>query len=143
MPFTGAPKRRRAFARDVAHKSKANARRQISQDVQRLVARFSFANNVLPFAFNLRGASPYSHLICGLTLVYVNTLMIQQILAESEWNNRLNANDRRGITPLIYTHINPYGSFTLDLNSRLPIDPPDPPRFGPQPVGIPGNIVAS
>lgn len=48
------------------------------------------------------------------------------------WAARLNAQDLRGITPLIYSHINPYGSFLLDLHSRLPIDPP---RFGPQAVG--------
>jgi TnpA family transposase len=71
------------------------------------------------------------HLV-QLSLVYVNTLMIQQVLAEPAWKNRLNAHDRRGITPLIYGHVNPYGSFQLDLNSRLPIDPP---RFGPQSVG--------
>jgi Tn3 transposase DDE domain len=58
-----------------------------------------------------------------LTLVYINTLMIQQILAEPAWANRLNATDLRGITPLVYGHVNPYGSFHLDLHSRLPIDP--------------------
>jgi TnpA family transposase len=73
------------------------------------------------------------HLI-QLSLVYVNTLMIEQVLAESAWKTQLNANDRRGITPQIYSHVNPYGSFQLDLNSRLPIDPP---RFGPQSVGTP------
>jgi TnpA family transposase len=67
-----------------------------------------------------------------LTLVYINTLMIQQILAEPPWANRLNATDLRGITPLIYGHVNPYSSFHLDLHSRLPIDPP---HFGPQSVG--------
>jgi hypothetical protein len=71
------------------------------------------------------------HLV-QLSLVYVNTLMIQQVLAESVWHNRLNDNDLRGITPLIYGHVNPYGSFRLDLNSWLPIDPP---RFGPQSIG--------
>ena len=40
------------------------------------------------------------HLI-QVWLVYVNTLMIEQVLAESAWHTRLNANDRRGITPLI------------------------------------------
>jgi hypothetical protein len=67
-----------------------------------------------------------------VALVYVNTLMIQQVLAEPSWTNRLEANDFRGITPLIYSHINPYSNFHLDLYSRLPIDPP---RFGPQSVG--------
>lgn len=67
-----------------------------------------------------------------LSLVYINTLMIQQVLAESAWVGRLNNQDLRGITPLICSHVNPYGSFLLDLHSRLPIDPP---RFGPQSVG--------
>jgi len=71
------------------------------------------------------------HLI-QLSLVYVNTLMIQQVLAESAWSGRLNSDDRRGITPMIHSHINPYGSFRLDLNARLPLDPP---RFGPQSAG--------
>ena len=67
-----------------------------------------------------------------LALVYVNTLMIQQILAEPAWSGRLNPHDLRGITPLVYGHVNPYGNFRLDLHSRLPIDPP---RFGPLSVG--------
>jgi hypothetical protein len=33
---------------------------------------------------------------------------------------------------MIHGHVNPYGSFRLDLNTRLPLDPP---RFGPQSVG--------
>jgi TnpA family transposase len=71
------------------------------------------------------------HLV-QMSLVYVNTLMIQQVLTESAWHSRLNANDLRGITPLIYSHVNPYGSFRLDLNGGPPIDPP---RFGPQSLG--------
>jgi TnpA family transposase len=67
-----------------------------------------------------------------LSLVYVNTLMIQQVLAEPDWSGKLTAEDRRAITPLLYAHVNPYGSFRLDLHSHLPIDPP---RFGPQSIG--------
>ena len=28
----------------------------------------------------------------------------------------------RGLTPLIYAHVNPYGRFDLDLNSRIDFD---------------------
>ena len=63
-----------------------------------------------------------------ICLVYINTLMIQRILAEPEWRDRLTRADRRGLTPLILTHINPYGIFALDMNTRLPLDPP---RHGP------------
>lgn len=27
--------------------------------------------------------------------------------------------EARGLTPLVYSHINPYGTFKLDLNTRL------------------------
>ncbi len=67
-----------------------------------------------------------------LSLVYVNTLMIQQVLAEPAWVNRLNSNDRRGLTSLVYAHVNPYGSFRLDLDSRISINPS---RFGPKSSG--------
>lgn len=54
-------------------------------------------------------------------LVYLNTLMIQQILSKPEWKRRLTMEDKRALTPLIHTHINPYGLFPLDLNTRIAI----------------------
>lgn len=53
---------------------------------------------------------------------HVNTLLLQQILAEPEWAERLTDADRRALSPLFWTHINPYGRFELDLNSRLELD---------------------
>lgn len=52
-------------------------------------------------------------------LIYINTLMIQEVLTNSSWNNQLTKNDQRALTPLIYSHINPYGTFHLDMNERL------------------------
>lgn len=57
-----------------------------------------------------------------LCLVYVNTLMIQQVLAEPQWQKRMNGVDLRALSPLIYAHVNPYGLFELDMNTRLLID---------------------
>lgn len=54
-------------------------------------------------------------------LVYINTLMIQQILAEPLWQGRLTGIDRRALTPLKWQHVNPYGTFTLNMSERLPI----------------------
>jgi TnpA family transposase len=54
-------------------------------------------------------------------LVYVNTLMIQQVLAEPCWWNLMQPEDFRALSPLIYAHINPYGVFDLDMTTRLPI----------------------
>ncbi|MBP9726691.1 MAG: Tn3 family transposase [Gammaproteobacteria bacterium] len=52
-------------------------------------------------------------------MVYINTLIIQEILAEPKWKNVLTEKDFRALTPLIYEHINPYGLFPLDLVQRL------------------------
>jgi TnpA family transposase len=57
-----------------------------------------------------------------LCLVYVNTLMIQQVLKESIWHSLMTSADFRALTPLIYAHINPYGWFELDMDKRLPIE---------------------
>jgi TnpA family transposase len=57
-------------------------------------------------------------------MVYVNTLMIQRVLSETEWMGRMTAEDFRGLMPLIYGHISPYGTFLLDMASRLDIEPP-------------------
>jgi TnpA family transposase len=57
--------------------------------------------------------------ILQASLVYVNTLMLQDVLAEPEWADRLTPADRRGLTPLFWTHVRPYGEVRLDLQSRL------------------------
>ena len=53
------------------------------------------------------------------SLVYVNTRMLQTVLAEPAWHGRMTPEDYRGLTPLIYAHVNPYGRFDLDLDSRI------------------------
>ena len=55
------------------------------------------------------------------SLVYINTLMLQAILADPAWMGRMTADDFRALSPLVYTHINPYGTFELDMTARLPI----------------------
>ena len=51
----------------------------------------------------------------------MNTLMIQQVLNEPSWLSRMKMEVFRALTPLIYSHVNPYGMFELDMNTRLPI----------------------
>ena len=55
-------------------------------------------------------------------LVYINTLMIQRVLTQSRIYNIMTPEDFRALTPLIYTHINPYGHFDLDMDERIPIE---------------------
>ena len=53
------------------------------------------------------------------SLVYVNTRMVQSILNEPGWADRLSSEDLRGLSPLFYMYINPYGRFELDLDERI------------------------
>jgi TnpA family transposase len=55
-------------------------------------------------------------------LVYVNTLMLQRVLMEPTWLDRLTPADRRGLTPLVWSHVSPYGTFDLDMETRLDLD---------------------
>jgi TnpA family transposase len=55
-------------------------------------------------------------------LVYVNTLMLQRVLAEPAWAARMTPADLRALTPLVWGHVSPYGAFDLDLEQRLDLD---------------------
>jgi TnpA family transposase len=55
-------------------------------------------------------------------MVYVNTLMIQKVLALPHWRGRFTPRDYAALTPLIWEHVNPYGRLDrdiLDMNTRL------------------------
>lgn len=54
-------------------------------------------------------------------LVYINTLMIQSVLSEKQWQDMMTLEDLRALSPLIYSHVNPYGIFKLDMMERIPI----------------------
>lgn len=54
-----------------------------------------------------------------ICLVYVNTLMIQSVLGQKHWQKRMTARDLQAITPLIFSHVNPYGLFKLDMKERI------------------------
>jgi TnpA family transposase len=55
-------------------------------------------------------------------MVYINTSMLQQILAQPHWLGKLTGRDLGALTPLFWEHVNPYGRFELDMDARLPID---------------------
>jgi TnpA family transposase len=46
-----------------------------------------------------------------ICLVYINTLMIQRVLTEPDWTQRMLPDDLRALTPLIYAHVTPKGFF--------------------------------
>src|SRR5512147_1394806 len=56
-----------------------------------------------------------------ICMVYINTLLVQKVLSEQEWLDRMQPEDFRGLSPLFYGHINPYGRLVLDMNQRIAI----------------------
>jgi len=57
-----------------------------------------------------------------ICMVYINTLLVQKILSEKEWLDKMQPEDFRGLTPLFYAHVNPYGRLVLNMNERIIIE---------------------
>lgn len=49
--------------------------------------------------------------------------MLQEVLYDRDkyWLKKMTQEDFRALTPLFYTHVNPYGTFKLNMNKRIPI----------------------
>jgi hypothetical protein len=43
----------------------------------------------------------------------------RSVLAQPHWQGRLTPRDYAALTPLIWEHVNPYGRFELNMNTRL------------------------
>jgi hypothetical protein len=52
-------------------------------------------------------------------LAHVNTLLIQAVLETPEFHDLIGEPEHRSLSPLFWTHINPYGRFRLDMNTRF------------------------
>ena len=55
---------------------------------------------------------------------YINTLIIQETLSEPAWQGKLLVEDKRALTTLMHSHINPYGLVSLDMDKRILIEIP-------------------
>ena len=102
-------------------------RREIHEGLQ-VIETWNSANTVLFYGKHseLTGAERDDQEIAVLALhllqsalVYLNTLLLQRVLAEPAWAQRMTERDRRALTPLFWSHVNPYGRFDLDMNARL------------------------
>ncbi|MGI8412259.1 MAG: Tn3 family transposase [Solirubrobacteraceae bacterium] len=108
----------------------AAVRREVHEGLQ-VVENWNSANNFIHYgkggeiATNRLEEQEVSVLCMALlqnALVLINTLMIQRVLAEPAWLARMTPEDLRGLTPLIYAHVNPYGVFRLDMTKRLALE---------------------
>src|SRR4051812_3110566 len=104
-------------------------RREINEGLN-VIEQWNSANDFIffarhgEFASNRREDHEISMLALHLlqnSMVYINTLMLQQTLAQPQWTGKLGARDLSALTPLIWEHVNPYGRFDLDMRIRLPL----------------------
>ena len=58
------------------------------------------------------------------SLVFINTLMIQSVLQEPSWTERMTERDLAALSPLLTLHIKKYGRFEIDLGKRILFDLP-------------------
>jgi hypothetical protein len=66
----------------------------------------------------IRDALAFLLQIC---MVYVNTLLVQKELSEKEWLDNMQSEYFRGLAQLFYSHVNPYGKLSLNMDERLMI----------------------
>ncbi len=101
--------------------------REITEGLN-VVESFNRANSVIHYgkggeiASNSRDEHELSALclrILQAALVYINTLMLQDVLSEQHWLDLTTPTDRRALTPLFWQHILPYGEVQLDMTHRL------------------------
>jgi len=105
-------------------------RREIHEGLQ-VVEHWNSANTVIFYGKDseLTGPDRETQEISMLALhllqsalVHVNTMLVQRVLQEPEWADRLSDEDRRGLTPLFWSNVNPYGTFRLDMDRRLDLN---------------------
>lgn len=53
------------------------------------------------------------------SMVYINTIMIQDVLSDPAWAAKMTPRDWEGLSPLPHKHYNPYGRYDLDMSARL------------------------
>ncbi|MEV5576895.1 Tn3 family transposase [Spirillospora sp. NPDC052269] len=55
-------------------------------------------------------------------LVFINTLLVQSVLKDPAWADRLTDADRRALSPLLWSHANLYGTIEIDMEAHLDLD---------------------
>jgi len=102
-------------------------RREIHEGLQ-VVENWNSANSDLFYgsAGTLKGSDRESQQVSMLALhllqsalVFVNTLLIQNVLRDPVWERKMTAADKRGLSPLFWSHANLYGRIDIDMDRHI------------------------
>jgi hypothetical protein len=55
-------------------------------------------------------------------LVFINTLLVQSVLKDPAWQQKMTDADRRGLSPLFWSNADLYGTIDIDMGRRLDLD---------------------
>ncbi|MET9110063.1 Tn3 family transposase [Streptomyces zhihengii] len=107
----------------------ADLRREINDGLQ-VVENWNAANHDLLYDKDgdLTGSDKESQKVSTLALqllqsamVHVNTLLLQDILSKEKWQKRLTDADRRALSPLFWTCVNPYLGTLRRPSGMMPV----------------------
>ncbi|MEU8139944.1 Tn3 family transposase [Streptodolium elevatio] len=94
-------------------------RREIHGGFQ-VVENWNSANTVLHYGKDGALTGPdKEHAETSTLALHVNTPLLRQVLGEPKWAKKPSHEDRRGLTALFCSNVNPYGTFRLDMDKRL------------------------
>nr|WP_280371231.1 Tn3 family transposase [Nocardia wallacei] len=102
-------------------------RREINSGLQ-VVENWNSANTVVFYGKDsqLTGADREHAEVSMLALhllqsamVHINNLLLQAVLENPEFHDLIGEHERRAMSPLFWSNINPYGRFRLDMTTRL------------------------
>jgi TnpA family transposase len=109
--------------------SSPQLRTEIHEDLQ-VVENWNSANHDLFYGKtgDLAGPDRASVEVSALALhlvqaclTYLNSILLQRVLADSAWSQRLTEPDRRALAALFWSHVNLYERFELDMSAHLDI----------------------
>lgn len=107
--------------------SSEGLRREIHEGLQ-VMENWNSANSDLFYgaAGTLKGSDRESQEVSMLALhllqsalVFINTLLIQNVLKDPVWERRMTAADKRGLSPLFWSHANLYGRIDIDMDHHI------------------------